>query len=118
MAVGLVDSVQVYALQSPPLLAFAVASRACSVASPLYSAFRDLVDRCSVSHASDLFVFNIRDSKLYISFSVAALGLALLRHCVLLSQRRDGCDTTALAWVRRSLLKHVTVSVRVMRGFA
>ena len=27
---------------------------------------------------------------------------------MLLSQRRDDCETAALAWVRRSLVKHVT----------
>ena len=50
---------------------------------------------------------NIIDGKLYISFSIATLGLTLWWHCVLLSQRRDDCETAALVWVRRSLVKHV-----------
>jgi hypothetical protein len=58
-------------------------------------------------YAFNLFVPKIRDSKLYISFSIAALELALSQHYVLLSRRRDARENAALAYETR-YLQHCT----------
>jgi hypothetical protein len=93
----------------------AVASGAYSVASTSNCSIRDLVDRLSASNASDSLILEIEDSKLYISFSIGPLGFALLCHFVLSSRSRFGGASAALAWVRRSLGKHVTLSYLTLK---
>jgi hypothetical protein len=54
-------------------------------------------------------ILNIRDSKLYISFSIGSKSLALLRHYVL-SLRRRFCNVCgALGRVERLVVNHVII---------
>ena len=48
---------------------------------------RDLVDYYSASYTLNLLRCNIRDSNMYISFSIGLLHVALLRHDALLLRR-------------------------------
>ena len=49
---------------------------------------RDLVDYFSASYALNLLRCNIRDSNIYIAFSIGLAHVLLLRHYALLLRRR------------------------------
>jgi hypothetical protein len=58
-------------------------------------------------------ILNIRDSKLYISFSIGSKSLALLRHYVL-SLRRRFCNVCgALSRVERLVVNYVKLIIPI-----
>ena len=71
--------------------------------------WRDFIDSLSVSQRFYLLGLDIRDSELYVAFSIDALGFVLLRHYALSLRSCDSCVAAPLAWVRRSLVKHVSL---------
>jgi hypothetical protein len=68
-----------------------------SVALLLYCSLRDLIDFLSKLYTLNLLSLKIYDSKLYVSFSIKSLGLALSRHYVLSLRKRFGRESALLA---------------------
>ena len=78
-----------------------------SIKSLLYYSLRDLIDFLSKLYALNLLFLEIRDSKLYVSFSIESLGLELLRYYVLLLRKRFSRESTPLTRVRYLLVNYV-----------
>ena len=64
-----------------------VTLRACSSALVLERRLENLVDCCSASYTLNLLRYDIRDSNIYIFFSIGLLYVVLLRHNALLLRR-------------------------------
>jgi hypothetical protein len=73
----------------------------------LYYLLEYAVNQSSLLQRNYLVILNIRDSKLYVSFSIGSKSLALLRHYVL-SLRSRFCNVCrALSRVERLVVNYV-----------
>jgi hypothetical protein len=68
---------------------------------------RDFIDFLSALDTLNLISYKIRDSNLYVSFSIESKSLVLLRYYVLSLRSRFSRETALLSRVRRSVVKHV-----------
>jgi hypothetical protein len=81
------------------------------IALPLYYLLEHAVDWFSLSYSIYLVILNIRDSKLYISFSIGSKSLVLLRYYVLLLRRRFCNVCKALSRVEYLVVNYIRVNI-------